>query len=192
MRLCVDRPPVTGSFGKATARPRLRCRVNKALVMRTESDDPVVAAGYRRMAVSTVCVAALARDCAPALRANLPFVDALCGRFKRANVVVVENDSKDATKDVLRSWAAERPHITLILEDYGTVTVPSVTSGPVIPWFSRFRIEKLAAYRNRYLDHAAAIPGLDYLIAIDLDLYAFDLDGIAHAFGQSVPCDCPE
>ena len=148
-----------------------------------------IAAGYDRMANSSVCVCARARDCAPALQHNLPFIDRLCARFKRAHVVVVENDSTDGTKDALRTWAAGRPEITLFLEDFGTKTVPDAVPGGVNPSYSRHRIEKLASYRNRYLEHASALSGLDYLVVIDLDLFSIDIDGIADAFGQTIPWD---
>ena len=62
-------------------------------------------------------------------------------------------------------------------------------STTVNPSFSRFRIEKLAFHRNRYLDHVATLPDLDYVIVVDLDLYRIDIDGIAHAFGQTIPWD---
>ena len=81
---------------------------------------PIVAAGYQRMASSSVCICALARDCAPALSNNLSWLDTLCTRFNSANVVIVENDSKDDSKEMLRMWAAERPHIKLLLDDFGT------------------------------------------------------------------------
>jgi hypothetical protein len=119
----------------------------------------------------------------------LSFLDALCQRFKKANVVIVENDSKDNSKDMLRAWAAERSHITLLLDDFGTQTVPDARSTNFNPSYSRARIEKLAFHRNRYLDQAATVAGLEYVIVLDLDLYRIDIDGIAHAFGQAIPWD---
>jgi len=145
--------------------------------------------GYERMAASSACICALARDCAPALLKNLPVLDNLGARFKTANVVVVENDSKDGTKDVLRAWAAGRPHITLFLEDFNTQTVPHALSTTANPSFSRLRIEKLAGYRNRYLEYARTLQTLDYVIVLDLDLHRVPIEGIAHAFGQGIPWD---
>jgi glycosyltransferase involved in cell wall biosynthesis len=141
------------------------------------------------MANVSVCICALARDCAPALSKNLSVVDTLCARFKTANVVIVENDSKDDSKEILRAWAAERPHIQLLLDDFGTKRIPDASSTTFNPSFSRYRIEKLAFHRNRYLDHVATLPDLDYVIVIDLDLYRIDIDGIAQAFGQTIPWD---
>jgi hypothetical protein len=74
-------------------------------------------------------------------------------------------------------------------DDFGTVTIPDATSISVNPSFSRYRIERLASYRNRYLDHVATLTNLHYVIVVDLDLYRIDLDGIAHAFGQTIPWD---
>jgi hypothetical protein len=141
------------------------------------------------MARSSACICALARDCGPALSNNLPFLDRLCARFNSAHVIIVENDSKDNSKEVLRAWAGERSHIRLFLGDFGTETVPDAKSTPYNPSYSRFRIEKLAFHRNRYLDHAATLPAFEHLIVVDLDLYLIELDGIAQAFGQTIPWD---
>jgi glycosyltransferase involved in cell wall biosynthesis len=149
----------------------------------------VVAAGYRRMATSSVCICALARDCAPALARNLPVVDALCAQFKRAAVVIVENDSKDESKEVLRTWAAGRAHIKLFLDDFGPTTNGNTKLPRPNPSFSRHRMERMVFHRNRYLDYALGIAGLEYVIVVDLDLYRVDIDGIAHAFGQTIPWD---
>jgi hypothetical protein len=149
----------------------------------------VVAAGYDRMARSRVCICALARDCARALSTNLPLLDKLCARFASAHVVIVENDSKDDSKAVLRSWARQRSGITLLLDDFGTQRVPDAWSTTHNPNYSRFRVDNMAFHRNRYLDQAAALPDLDYLIVIDIDLHRIDIDGIAHSFGQTIPWD---
>src|SRR5262245_47714474 len=111
---------------------------------RLKSDivNPIVAAGYRRMANSGVCICALARHCAPALVRNLPFVDTLCARFGRADVVIVENDSKDNSKNILRKWAAERPHIRLLLDDFGPEPGSDGNAARTNPSFSRARIER--------------------------------------------------
>lgn len=149
----------------------------------------VVAAGYDRMACSSVCICATARDCAPALSNNLPLLDRLCARFKSAHVIIVENDSKDDSKAVLRAWAADRSHIKLLLDDFGTKRVPDAHSTTYNPNYSRHRIENLAVHRNRYLDQAATLPGFEYLMVVDIDLHRIEIDGIAHAFGQRIPWD---
>jgi len=148
-----------------------------------------VAEGYRRMTGFNVCICGLARDCAPALARTLPWLDKLCAQFKNAHVVIFENDSKDDSKELLTSWSAGRKHINLFLDDFGTATIPAAKSSTVNPSFSYFRIEKMAKYRNQYLDFASMLSGLNYLIVVDLDLYWIGLDGIAHAFGQDIPWD---
>src|SRR5688572_15735848 len=112
------------------------------------------------MARSSVCICALARDCAPALAHNLPLLDRLCALFKSAHVIIVENDSKDDSKAVLRAWAGDRSHIKLLLDDFGTIRVPDAQSTTYNPNYSRYRIENLTFHRNRYLDQAATLPGL--------------------------------
>jgi hypothetical protein len=149
----------------------------------------VIGDGYDLMARSNVCICALARDCAPALANNLAFLDSLCARFNRAHVIIVENDSKDDTKAVLRAWGSDRAHVKLLLEDFGTKRVPDAQSTTFNPNYSRHRIENLTFHRNRYLEQAATLPGLEYLIVIDIDLHRIEMDGVAHAFGQRIPWD---
>ena len=88
----------------------------------------VVAVGYDRIARSSVCICALARDCAPALANNLPLLGRLCARFNSAHVIIVESDSKDDSKAVLRAWAGDRSPIKLSLDDFGTKRVPDAQS----------------------------------------------------------------
>ena len=148
-----------------------------------------VVSGYRRMAQSTVVICALARDCAPALSRNLPWLDALSSHFKRADTVIFENDSKDGSKSLLAAWASGRRRTTIFLEDFGTDTTPARNATNFHPSYSRSRIQKMARYRNKYLEFASRLDGVEYLIVIDLDVHYIDTDGIAHAFGQNIPWD---
>jgi hypothetical protein len=103
--------------------------------------------------------------------------------------VILENDSKDGTKRILSSWSANRKQIHLFLDDFNPDTRFDVESQKVNPSFSYSRINKMARYRNRYLDLASRLEPFDYLIVVDLDVYWIDPDGVAHAFGQNIPWD---
>ena len=138
---------------------------------------------------ANVCISALVRDCAPALARNLPWLDTLCAQFKSARVVIFENDSRDGSKEMLASWAGGKSSVKVFSENVGTRTVPANVPSGANPFYSRSRIEKMAKYRNQYLDYASRLQDLDYLLVIDLDLHRLELDGIAHAFGQDIPWD---
>jgi hypothetical protein len=48
-----------------------------------------------------IVIAALARDCEDSLRINIPVIEELRTKFLWSQVVVVENDSIDGTKELL-------------------------------------------------------------------------------------------
>jgi hypothetical protein len=123
------------------------------------------------------------------LKRNLPWLDTVRTQFKSAQVAIFENDSEDGSKEILASWAAGKSGVNVFLENFGTRTVPATVPSGANPSYSRSRIEKMANYRNQYLDFASTLNDLDYLLVIDLDLDRMELEGIAHAFGQDIPWD---
>jgi hypothetical protein len=156
---------------------------------REDSYRSTVERGYQRAGGYRVCVCGIVRDCAPALQRTLPWVDHLCAQFKDAQVAIFENDSKDHTKAVLSSWAVGRENIHVFLEDYGPGETSRTKLGTVNPSFSYSRIERIARHRNRYLEFASQLSGLDYLIVVDLDVDWIDPNAVGHAFGQEIPWD---
>lgn len=135
----------------------------------------------------SVVIAIMARDCKESLERNIPKIEQLRNNFKSSAVVVVENDSKDGTKELLKRWTADSENINLIMNDYGTVTIPPA-SGIGEPLSSLYRIEKMARYRNLYVDYVKKMESTpDYLIVIDIDVN-FSVNGILHAI-ESAPSD---
>src|SRR2546426_8459477 len=126
---------------------------------------------------TNVCICALVGDCAPALARNLPWLDTLRAQFKSAQVVIFENDSQDGSKQMLASWAAGKSRVKVFSEHFGTRTVPAELPSGVNPSYSRSRIEKMAHYRNQYLNFASTLADLDYLLVIDLDLHRIEPEG---------------
>jgi hypothetical protein len=51
-----------------------------------------------------IIIAALARNCEDSLRINIPLIEKLRTQFSWSQVVVVENDSIDETKNLLNDW----------------------------------------------------------------------------------------
>ena len=134
---------------------------------------------------STVVFCSLVRDCENSLKQNIPKVEELRSSFRASHVVLVENDSKDRTKEVLADWTLNSNNIHVISEDFGTVTIPETPfTHPKSKYFSGHRIGKMAKYRNIYLDYVRAenlTP--DFIIMIDLDVYSFPIKGIESSFG---------
>lgn len=133
---------------------------------------------------SSIIVCGIARDCGNNLPKNIRTINALCDSAKDYHVVIFENDSKDHTKQVLRDWAEARPKVHVSLNDFNQVTIPEKRKEQVVnPMFSCARIEKMARYRNFYLDYIETnnIPG-DYIVVVDLDVNNIDLPGVMDSF----------
>lgn len=127
----------------------------------------------------SVAICALARDCESALIHNIPKIEALRKHFRDSAVIVVENDSVDETKAVLDQWSNSSKHITIISQDFNTTTIPSQSSSNLYPGTSLYRIEKMASYRNIYLDWIERQTAkFDLIIMVDIDVLSFSEDEI--------------
>ena len=127
----------------------------------------------------SILIAALARDCNDSIIRNIPKIELLRKEFKESHVVVIENDSKDGTKETLKRWEKESSCVKIIMNDFGTVTIPQQSETMKSPSTSMHRISKMAKYRNIYMDYARnASFKIDYLIIIDIDIENFSVEGI--------------
>ena len=141
---------------------------------------------------STIIVCSIVRDAEQGLRANIPVVRKLCGLCKDYRIVVFENDSKDATKELLELWASEdRPRIRAVCSNTdGMQTIPLQREVKVNRFFCRQRIEKMAKLRNQYLEYVEQKGWHgDYLIVVDLDVAQLNLAGILSSFESNMEWD---
>lgn len=101
--------------------------------------------------------AGCARDCAETLPGVLRNLDRLCRLFDEAAVLIVENDSKDRTKQVLEDWGKARAGFRLVCMDGLELLA--------------FRTVRLAIARNTYLDiiRSSRLADFDYLFVMDMD-----------------------
>lgn len=120
------------------------------------------AEGARVCRDSQVCFVGMARDIAGVLPVNLERIKQIGSMFRSWSAVVVENDSVDNTKAILRSWEEANPGKVIVdCRDYGRERL----SG-----FEPLRVERYAEYRTKYRNIAAGAFGeVDYVIAVDLD-----------------------
>lgn len=124
-------------------------------------------------------IAALARDCGKALERNIPLIETLRKEFTWSYVVVIENDSKDNTKEILNKWSNNSDDVKIISNDFGTNTIPEKSWDNPSPGTSVHRIEKMVKYRNMYLNYIKGIKHpIDYVIVIDVDIESFSINGI--------------
>ncbi|HOY08701.1 MAG TPA: hypothetical protein PLB05_01340 [Candidatus Omnitrophota bacterium] len=155
-------------------------------VTRKRDYEGKVQAGYAAMKGRKVAICGLARDCALNLPRNIKTIERLRKYFQVSYVVVVENDSRDRTKEILKNWSAARKDVFVLSQDTGEFTTPAQSPGQIRPWFSKHRIERFVKFRNMYLDYVENNLAVDSLIVLDLDIFSFSVNGIAHTFGQPI------
>ena len=119
-----------------------------------------------------VVIVGMARNIGPILPHTIRRLEVIGERFNSWRAVVVENDSEDDTKDVLRGWAEARPgQVIADCRDLGREHLHG---------FERARVERYAEYRNRYREIAANTwPTAELTLAVDMDPWGgFSTDGI--------------
>ncbi|GAA5496671.1 hypothetical protein Rhal01_02856 [Rubritalea halochordaticola] len=135
-----------------------------------------------------IAICCLARDCLGGLQRNEAFIERLRGVAQESHVIIVENDSRDGTKEYLAEYQKRADNVFIDSFDTGKQTLLKVAEDGVNPSYSRYRIEKMASYRNRYLDllhNKIGLGNLDWVMMLDPDVREIDFDGVRHSFGMS-------
>jgi hypothetical protein len=132
-----------------------------------------------------IIIAALARDCEDSLRTNIPVIEKLRSQLLWSQVVVIENDSKDGTKELLNDWKLNSNNVTIISNDFGTKTIPDKSDLIINPYTIYQRIDKMVSYRNLYLDYINEVKHpIDLIIIIDIDVIEISLTGLINAINS--------
>jgi tetratricopeptide (TPR) repeat protein len=98
-----------------------------------------------------------ARQCAENIQGALANVANVASLFQTSSYIFVENDSSDATRDLISRWCAQRASARLVNLDGLSAS-------------HKARTMRLAVARNTYLDVVRSeFPEYDYLIVVDLD-----------------------
>ena len=127
----------------------------------------------------SIAIAIMARDCEKKLLHNIPKIMNLAQHFKSVDICVVENDSVDNTKQILKDWAEQNSFITIISLD-------NVFSDSNIKGTGKSRIERLTYCRNQYLKFFYEKKiAYDYLFVIDIDINDFDVESIISGIEQA-------
>ena len=114
-----------------------------------------------------------ARSCADHLETTLRTLKALAATYEKYAVVIFENDSEDATPQILEQFAAENGNLTVL-------TRPGFAAEEAV------RTKRLAFGRNACLAHirSTELAGYDDLVVADLDAVngpAIPLEGFMSA-----------
>ena len=133
----------------------------------------------------TIVIGALARDCADSILRNKNRIEELRKHFVRSYVVIVENDSKDNTKQVLADYASECNDVIILSKDYNG-NFPFHYEGPSLkPDMSRMRIARMSFIRNILVDYIEKNIQSDYTMFLDIDVLDFNVAGIIDAINNA-------
>jgi hypothetical protein len=132
--------------------------------------------GRQAAAQSKVVFIGMARSIESVLPFSIQRIQAMGKLFRSWHAVVVENDSIDATKDILHAWQTADPaRVRVSCTDYG--------NRPHLHGWEPERVERYAQYRNEGRKMAQEIaPDADYVIVLDLDAWGgYSNDGVLNS-----------
>ena len=132
--------------------------------------------GRHAAAQSSVVFVGMARSIESVLPFSIERIQQMGKLFRSWHAVVVENDSIDATKDILHAWQASDPaRVRVSCTDYG--------DRPHLHGWEPERVERYAQYRNEGRKMAQEIaPDADYVIVLDLDAWGgYSNDGVLNS-----------
>jgi len=148
--------------------------------------DAMVDLGIDDASSKRVVIASLVRDVERSLPEIIKKAESVGKMFKDYVVLVVENDSKDKTRELLLRWAVKNPKVTIL----GCGVNVNECHMPKAPktdghYVDRTRIQKMVDLRNVYLDYIKEhYLDFDYTMMWDLDMIgSVYLDGIQHSLG---------
>lgn len=148
--------------------------------------NETVALGEKVMGHSSCAICCMVRDCRKPFERNLKFINRLRACFAESYLIIIENDSIDGTKELVKSLEGDDQNVFVDSFDTGSITLPKKVASGVNPSFSRHRVQKMADYRNRYLkllNEKIGIDNVDWVLMLDPDVHEISLDGIKHSFG---------
>lgn len=143
--------------------------------------------GFNVSKTKRVVFAALVRDIEDRMPEIEKKVEKMGKMFEDYRVLIVENDSKDGTRNYLLGWAKRNPKVTILGCGHNATscsikTAVEKTDGHGV---DRRRISKMVDLRNIYLKEIKENQELreyDYAVFWDLDMVgSVYMDGVAHS-----------
>ena len=136
----------------------------------------------------SIIICGIVKNAEKGLKRNIPIINALCSRFDDFKIYIYENDSCDDTKKLLKEWHDSNPNNVFVsVNNTDPVrTIPSAKEvGCFNPFYSSRRISKMVSLRNRYLEFIEEEKWIaDYIMVVDLDVAALNLDAIMSSFAS--------
>jgi len=130
----------------------------------------------RGLKASFAAFAAISMNNADTLYRAMRQIEALGGVFKDYVVVIVENDSKDETRSILLNWMNRNARVVVDSANFGKRKKASIA------WLAHLRNRALEIVYNKVYGGASDQPWkTDFVVVLDLDLVAIDLQGFKKA-----------
>lgn len=106
----------------------------------------------------------LARDCENNLQRNIPYIERYRGQFHHSIVIIIENDSRDGTKEIIKRWEQKSDGVIAQCQNHPE-------------WAGLDRVSRIARCRNEYMTILREQKeSYDYVIVIDMDVELCDND----------------
>lgn len=74
--------------------------------------------GKERVKDKTIVFCGCIRNSASELLSNIPTLEEICDYFKDYRIVVVENNSIDNSKNILKQWSNRNPKVISLIYDF--------------------------------------------------------------------------
>jgi hypothetical protein len=130
-----------------------------------------------RLLSNVICV--IARDVQEYLPDTIGMIEKLGKLIKDYTVIVYENDSKDATLDMLKRWRTLNDRVHIISETLNYEKFPQIKSLD--------RTNRLAYCRNKYLSLVKEkYSSYDVMTVADADMLGWCYRGVANTFSYGL------
>jgi hypothetical protein len=123
----------------------------------------------------SIIIAGLARNSSNVIEKQIKVAQKLGRFFKEYKIVIFENDSEDGTREIIKKLSKEDENIHLInCDPYSHDCKLNESILYDMGCFSRYRIDKMATFRNKYMDYIEEhFSDYQYLLVQD-----FDIEGV--------------
>lgn len=153
--------------------------------------DDLYKKGQLRSNSLKVIIFGMVRDCSKTLQRNIPTIEAIGSHFADYRVIVLENNSKDNTKEVLQKWQQNNNKVTAYLNDFDEEKYKLIPADK--NYFKYFQLNKLQKYYD-YRNYLKQIVDdvefeSDYSLLIDMDVARIDVKGVITSFGSDIDWD---
>lgn len=145
--------------------------------------------GFKQARNKTMVICTMLRDARKNMKQIITRAEKLGGMFKDYRILVVENDSKDGTREALIEWKERNPKVVVLgcgINSSEACSIKSATVKTEGHSVNRQRIEKMTKLRNIYLDFVKRnLSHFDFMAVWDLDIIgSVYIDGVANTIGQ--------